>query len=118
MTTYAKPISLLCRLLRKVFVVWSLTLPAVTYATTFDISAVNNTGVDVFDIHVLITGTGGTIHNLVAINPLVQALDAGPGNEVNGFWVMVQFQLACLAGRVDFGSRFSNSPMISSTLQV
>jgi hypothetical protein len=51
-----------------------------------DISAVNNTGGDVFDIHVVIIGTGGTIHNLVAISPALQALNAGPGNEVNGSW--------------------------------
>ena len=60
------------------------TAPAV--ADSFDISAVNKTGGDVFDVHVLISGTGGTIHNLVPVSPAVQALDAGPGNEVNGSW--------------------------------
>lgn len=32
--------------------------------------------------------------------------------------VMVQFETAVFAGRVAFGSLFSNSPMISSTLQM
>jgi hypothetical protein len=53
---------------------------------TINISAVNNTGGDVFDIHVVIIGTGGTMRNLLAISPAVQALNAGPGNEVNGSW--------------------------------
>src|SRR3989337_105666 len=63
------------------------TAPAVADTITFNIWAVNNPGGDVFDVHVVIVGTGGSLGNLVAVTPLEQTFDVAPiTNEFNASW--------------------------------
>jgi hypothetical protein len=75
-------------ILRILLVVIALTIPAVAAPFTWDISAVNTTGGDVYDIHVLISGTGGSIANLVAVNPAVQNLNSPNGNDIDADWAV------------------------------
>jgi hypothetical protein len=61
-------------------------LASPAFAYTVEISAKNDTAVEVFDVHVVISGTGGSIHAFESVNPIPQAFDAGDGNEVNAAW--------------------------------
>jgi hypothetical protein len=52
----------------------------------WNITAVNGTGGDVFDIHVLISGTGGTIADLMGVSPAGQTIGSPNGNDIHASW--------------------------------
>ncbi|MBM3776283.1 MAG: hypothetical protein FJW37_14145 [Acidobacteria bacterium] len=74
------------RISRLVFVLALASSAPLFAAFTFKITAINLTGVDVYDIHVLISGTGGTIHNLMPIMPAAQAISSPNGNDIDAAW--------------------------------